>query len=528
MRKKKIVLQRCALVGMCTALSLGMVSETAMAAEPVTMSYEDMQVEEEIYAEAFVENIPEEKDILQEEPLDIDVLLEDGALTYKPSEEVAYSLLYEVDEQGVVITGIVADEGTDAEVTGELVLPQTIDGVQVYKIGTKAFYNLDGLTGSIVIPDGVKEIDAYAFYDCDGFEGDLMIGEGVETIGNYAFGYNGNMKGKLYLPESLITIGDYAFASCVSLTGEAKLPSNLEQIGKKGLCWCGGLGNKLVFGDKLQVLGEEAICPVTTGRFIIKTRVYFAGSITEIGDYAFGCVDRVYAKETGNYAGIALPVYVYAPKDSEVDIYINTHDKIKLGSNINYVGLDKNFPFQDVDTAGWKYTGIEYAYQRDLMAGVSATEFQPDAVLTRSQFVTVLYSDTYEPKETFETPFTDVAEGMWYSDAVVWATNYGIVSGYPEYVFGVEDNITREQFVLMLYQFAQLAGKVQEDPEGSLEGYADSTSVQEWAREAMLWAVQSELVSGKPSEDGSVKLDPQGNATRAECATIMMKFDMNF
>jgi len=458
----------------------------------------------------------------------IDALQAEEETTYRPYETATYTYKYKIDEQGVVITGLVPDEGKRVDTAGELVIPQAIDGVQVYKIGSDVFYNCDKLTGSIVIPEGVKEIGKRAFYDCDGLEGDLVIGEGVEIIDEFAFAYCGNLKGKLYLPESLTTIEDYAFASCVNLTGEAKLPANLEKIGEKGLCWCGGLGNKLVFGDKLQILGNEAICPVTSGRFIVKTRVYFAGSISEIGDYAFGCVDRVTTKDTGNYVGIALPVYVYAPKGSEVDVYLSTHDKIKLGSNIYYVGLDKNFPFQDVELDSWKYEGIEYVYQRNLMSGVSETLFQPDATLSRSQFVTVLYNDTYEPAVTFETPFEDVAEGMWYSTPVVWATDYGIVSGYPEYIFGVEDDITREQFVVMLYQFAQLAGKVKAAPTGDLLRYEDVASVQSWAKEAMLWAVQNELVTGKPTEDGGLMLDPQGNATRAECAAIMMMFDKNF
>jgi len=186
----------------------------------------------------------------------------------------------------------------------------------------------------------------------------------------------------------------------------------------------------------------------------------------------------------------------------------------------------KDFVFTDVDKEGWEYDGIYYSFQREVMSGVDDNLFAPKQELTRAQFVTVLYNYAGTPECGYEEKFKDVAADMWYSAPIIWAAGEGITSGYEDGRFGVGDAITREKFVTMLYQYAQAIGYVTESPEGELVGYEDVALVDTWAMEPMLWATQNGVISGKPAINGEgILLDPDGSANRAECATIMMEFD---
>ncbi len=220
-------------------------------------------------------------------------------------------------------------------------------------------------------------------------------------------------------------------------------------------------------------------------------------------------------------------LYVGEP-ETAVAVYIG-EDADKYNATQTAITVTRearSFPFTDVDAEGWEYAGIYYSYQRELMSGVSDTLFTPGQELTRAQFVTVLYNYAGTPEGKYEDKFTDVAEGKWYSLPIIWAAENDITSGYDGGAFGVEDDITREQFVTMLYKYAKSIGYVKESPTGELSSYEDVTLVDSWAAEPMLWATQNAIISGKPTEDGEgILLDPDGSATRAECATIMMKFD---
>jgi len=184
---------------------------------------------------------------------------------------------------------------------------------------------------------------------------------------------------------------------------------------------------------------------------------------------------------------------------------------------------EKEFPFKDVEVDSWQYEGINYVYQNDVMAGVSEDEFSPNAPLKREQLPTILHNYEGCPEVTYTARFADVPEGVWYTFPVLWAAEKDITSGYGD-VFGVGDDITREQLVTMLYSYAQILNKVDAAPEGDLSSFPDCGEVSDWAQEAMLWATQNGLVSGKYAEGGNI-IDPKGTATRAECAAIMMEFD---
>ena len=180
--------------------------------------------------------------------------------------------------------------------------------------------------------------------------------------------------------------------------------------------------------------------------------------------------------------------------------------------------FDSDLPFKDVSVDSWYYDAVSYVYRNGLMNGISATRFAPNAKLNRAMIAQVLYNLEGETR-SYPTVFSDVADSAWYADAVNWAADKGIVEGYGNGKFGPEDNITREQMAAILYRYADYKGY---DVRASarLSGFADEDQVSDWAEEAMSWAVAEDLMDGK----GNNRLDPTGTATRAEVATILMRF----
>ena len=175
-------------------------------------------------------------------------------------------------------------------------------------------------------------------------------------------------------------------------------------------------------------------------------------------------------------------------------------------------------PFLDVNEGDWFYDAVAYAYENGLMDGVGGNRFAPNSETTRAQLVTILYRLEGEPAVTGEAGFDDVAAGQWYTDAVIWAAANDIVNGIGDNQFGPENTLTREQLVTMLYRYAQNKG-YDVTASADLSGYPDAGQIQSWAQEAMTWAVAEGIVEGM---DGN--LNPAGHATRAQIATILMRF----
>ena len=153
------------------------------------------------------------------------------------------------------------------------------------------------------------------------------------------------------------------------------------------------------------------------------------------------------------------------------------------------------------------------------MAGVSDVSFAPNSTSTRAMAVTILYRLENEPTVSGNNAFTDVASDTWYTDAVIWAAENGIMSGYGNGIFGTNDNITREQLATILFNYAKFKG-YDTTVSGSISSFADAQNVSPWAQEAVVWAVENGIMSGK----GNGILDPNGTATRAEFASMLRRF----
>ena len=182
------------------------------------------------------------------------------------------------------------------------------------------------------------------------------------------------------------------------------------------------------------------------------------------------------------------------------------------------------WPFADVAAkeGNWKYDNIKYVYDKGIMTGVKETEFQPDVPLTRAMFASVIYRMADEPGVTYKRIFSDVPAGKWYSDAVIWAYENGIVAGLGDGRYGINDNITREQMARMLMEFARVRGYGTGERD-DFSRFADVSQVSRWATEYMRWAVGSGMISGS-MKDGRYYMNPRGQATRAECATMLAQF----
>ena len=180
----------------------------------------------------------------------------------------------------------------------------------------------------------------------------------------------------------------------------------------------------------------------------------------------------------------------------------------------------EGLPFTDVTSGDWFYDAVAYVYDKGMMEGTTDTTFAPTMNLTRSMIAQVLYNLEERPEAPGAAGFTDVAAGAWYADAVNWAAARGIVKGYDTGAFGPEDSVTREQLAAILYRYAQVKGYDTTQGGMAVREFSDSASISDWAQTAMSWAVNAQVLSGK----GNGVLDPQGTATRAEVAQMLMNF----
>ena len=168
----------------------------------------------------------------------------------------------------------------------------------------------------------------------------------------------------------------------------------------------------------------------------------------------------------------------------------------------------------------WAEDAIAYVYEKGMMNGTGETTFPPDSPLTRGMIVTVLYRLENEPA-VGESTFTDVDDGMYYAAPIAWAAGNGIVNGFPDGTFGPEDSVTREQMSAILYRYAGYKGF--DVAAADLSVCTDAGDIGSYAIEAMAWANAEGLITGVTD----TALQPAGTGTRAQVATILMRFCEN-
>ena len=178
--------------------------------------------------------------------------------------------------------------------------------------------------------------------------------------------------------------------------------------------------------------------------------------------------------------------------------------------------------FLDVPDTAWFAEAVAWAVEHQVFNGVSETEFASDLPMTRAMFATVLWRMNGSPETTGANVFSDVKEDQWYTKAVTWANEKGYISGYGGGLFGTGDSVTREQIATILFRYTS------QDPEkkelaairGDLNVFIDRSEISDWAADAMSWANGIRMINGM----GNETLAPQGTATRAQVAQMLMNY----
>ena len=238
--------------------------------------------------------------------------------------------------------------------------------------------------------------------------------------------------------------------------------------------------------------------------------VTYSSDNEEVASYADG-------KVTAKKAGTAI---LTTTVKANVDGW-----KMEYGTVVTVVekGASK-LPFVDVEKDTWYYDAIEYNYLAGTMTGKDDKHFAPAETLVRAQFAAVLHKMNAQPEMKYTDKFPDVTETDWFKDAVLWAAENKIVTGYTGTgMFGPNDNVTRAQMATMMYRYAKDFKGYDVKADGDYNKFPDAGDVQEFAKDAMKWAVSEEIITGK-TINGQLLLDPQGSANRAECATIIQRF----
>ena len=201
------------------------------------------------------------------------------------------------------------------------------------------------------------------------------------------------------------------------------------------------------------------------------------------------------------------------------DCRLSDGDVIEVFFTADYMDEPGMFlPFTDV-TNHWAYSAIKRVYTRGLMVGMDEKTFAPDQQLSRAMLAVILYAMAGEPAVTGESPFTDVPAGCWYTDAIIWAAQNGIVSGFGDGTFRPNAAVTRAQAAVMLYGYAAFTG-ADVTARADLSAYSDAGQIPAWAMDAMQWANARRLIVGRDSSH----LVPDGGATRAEMASILSAY----
>lgn len=203
----------------------------------------------------------------------------------------------------------------------------------------------------------------------------------------------------------------------------------------------------------------------------------------------------------------------------EVPDWLANSAQIKAAASVT---VFEQHSFEDVAPGSWYEEAVNNVYDKGIMTGIDETQtiFEPGAVLNRAQFAVILWRMAGSPDMEYIKEFADVPEDLWYTDAVLWASKQGIVTGYADTdLFGPADSISRGQMAVMLYRYAKSKG-YDVSKTAELDFYKDASDVPEYAKEAMQWAAGSGIILGR--EDG-IFLDPQGDTLRCECAVMLTR-----
>lgn len=340
------------------------------------------------------------------------------------------------------------------------------------------------LTIIIPLPTELKAKDIYTVVRTDGATGEMLSSEPDELSGEY-----------------------------YELTEDGS--GLVLHVKESGVYAVGGRDYQIVIPTYPPVKTESE-----NGSFAVSPDRPFSGqtvTITPKPDEGY-TVDKVTVTDASGKAVEVSPngdgTYSFTQPSGAVTITVT----FKVLTDVSECPRDASCPmsgYTDLNMGEWYHDGIHYCLDEGLMDGVDTGTFAPNATTSRAMIVTILWRLQGSPEAEAEETFTDVAPGDWYADAIAWAAAEGVAEGYEDGSFRPNDAITREQLAAMLWRYA-----ARPESEGGLSAFADGAEVSVWAQQAMSWAVSLGLINGVDSD----RLDPKGQATRAQTATILMRF----
>lgn len=340
------------------------------------------------------------------------------------------------------------------------------------------------LTIIIPLPTELKDKDIYTVVRTDGATGEALSSEPDELSGEY-----------------------------YELTEDGS--GLILHVKESGVYAVGGRDYQIVIPTYPPVKTESE-----NGSFAVSPDRPFSGqtvTITPKPDEGYA-VDKVTVTDADGKPVEVRPngdgTYSFTQPSGAVTITVT----FKVLTDVSECPRDASCPmsgYTDLNMGEWYHDGIHYCLDEGLMDGVDAGMFAPNATTSRAMIVTILWRLQGSPEVDTTETFTDVYPDAWYAKAIAWAVAEGVADGYGEGLFGPNDAITREQLAAMLWRYA-----ARPESEGGLSAFADGAEVSVWAQQAMSWAVSLGLINGVDSD----RLDPKGQATRAQTATILMRF----
>lgn len=462
--------------------------------------------------------------------------------------------LRRVDGFGAV-TSVMSQAFAGCTALAELAVPGT-----VAEIGTGAFSGCTGLTAAVFAP-GVRSLGAYALAGCTALRR-VDLPDGMTLLGSGLFSGCAALA-ELPLPDDAAWVEPRLCENCTALQ-TVVLPAAMTEVPRGLLRGCTGL-RRVTFQGAVTAVGDGAFsgCDALTD-------VYFTGTRPQWNAVAIGadnarltaaalhtdaaahtypdawtlvteptCTRDGLRTRTCTDPGCGKTLSERVPAlghDWDDGVIVRAPSGVRMGERritCRRCGLKQAEAispeiaayeqFHDLDRNAWSYDGIAYCVARGLMSGTDTHTFTPGGVTTRAQLVQVLYNLAGEPAVTGTTPFTDLTNG-WYQDAVLWAYRTGVVSGTSDTTFSPDQAVTREQIAVILMAFAaQVLGAERPAAPADLAAFPDGGSVSPWARDAMADAVALGVLGGA-EVNGTLWLRPQGQATRAEVATVLAGF----
>ena len=488
----------------------------------------------------------------------------DGVLTISGNGKMKDYSFNERKPWGTSITKVVIENGVTSignwafENCFSLTSITILDGVRY--IGNCAFLCCDSLT-SVTIPDGVTSIGDKAFYGCTSLTS-VTIPDSVTSVGNQAFFYCTSLT-SVTIPDSVTSIGLSAFEDCTSLTS-ITIPNSVTSVGNRAFYNCTSL-TSITIPDSVTSIGNSAfqnctsLKSVTIGNGVTRigqsafedctslTSITIPDSVTSIGNYAFedctwltsvtigngvksigysafynctwltsvtipNSVTRIGKKAFGYYHDERIHGFtIYGNKGSEAERYANEN-----GFKFAQAAPAPTMTFPDVRSDDWYYDAVKFNFERGYITGYSNGTFGPANNIQRQDFALILARIAGADLSAYEGQnggFSDVPTDAYYSSAVAWAKDKGVVNGYSSDYFGVGTYISREQICLIFSRY--LGGEATGDVDAIVQAYRDGGNTSPWAKAGVAWAIENGIVGN------AGYINPIGNAGRAEVAQII-------